>query len=49
MSGSATFVITVSITSRMAPSEAASVMAHFRTPRSSRRLAIGERYPGSDP
>ena len=49
MSGSATLVITVSITSRIAPSEAASVIAHLRSPLSSSRRAIGERKAGSDP
>jgi hypothetical protein len=39
MSGSATLVITVSMTSRIAPSEAASVIAHFRIP-------AGQQAPG---
>ena len=49
MSGSATLVMIVSITSRMAPSDAASVMIHFSVPRSSNRLASGPSRRGSEP
>ena len=49
MSGSATLVMLVSITSRMAPSDAASVMIHLSVPRSSRRAASGPSSRGSEP
>lgn len=39
-------LMTVSITSRMAPCEAASVMVHFRMPHSSSPRAMGERSAG---
>ena len=49
MSGSATLVMLVSMTSRIAPSEAARAMTHLREPRASSRAAIGESSDASDP
>ena len=49
MLGRATLVMLVSITSRIAPSEAESVMIHFSTPRWSRRAAAGPSNRASEP
>ncbi len=49
MSGRATLVMLVSMTSRIAPSEAASVMIHLSVPRSSSRAASGPSNRGSEP